>query len=97
MTGNSGFNPLFQNRDAWVINPVTRQSCKKSLEESAASGLSLDEVGSLLCTNTEFYQDGATLMVVGGYGEKRSVVGTDKNVTFDRISRIDLPGLIFTH
>lgn len=94
MTGRSGFDPLYQNRDVWVINPVTKQSWKKSLEVSAASGLNQDEVDSLSCTNTEFYQDGTTLIVVGGYGEKRSVVGTDKNVTYDRISAIDLPGLI---
>lgn len=94
MTGRNGFDPLYENRDVWIINPVTRQSWKKSLEDSTASGLNQDEVDSLASTNTQFYQDGATLIVVGGYGNKRSVAGTDKNVTYDRISAMDLPGLI---
>jgi hypothetical protein len=91
MTGNNGFNPLYENRDVWVINPETKQSWKKSLEDPTASGLSQDEVDSLSCTNTEFYQDGETMIVVGGYGYMRSAAD---HVTYDRISAINLPGLI---
>lgn len=91
MTGRYGFDSVYENRDVWVINPTTKQSWKKSLESSPASGLSQDEVDSLSGTNNEFYQDGETLILVGGYGYKRSV---SDHVTYDRISAIDLPGLI---
>lgn len=91
MTGRNAFDPLYENREVWVINPSTQQSWSKSLETSAASGLNQDEVDSLSCTNTEFYQDGETLIVVGGYGYKRS---EGDHVTYDRISAINLPGLI---
>jgi hypothetical protein len=92
MTGNNAFDPQYQNREVWVIDPVTRQSWHKSLvETSSASGLSADAVDSLSSVNTEFYQQGETLLVVGGYGYKRSVAN---HKTFDTLTFIDLPGLV---
>ena len=92
MTGNNAFDPQYENREVWVIDPATGQSWHKSLvETSSASGLSPDVVDSLSSVNTEFYQDGATLMVTGGYGYKRSAVD---HKTYDTLTFIALPGLV---
>lgn len=91
MTGMNAFDPLYENREVWVINPATHQSWHKSLETSATSGLSQDQVDSLSCVNSQFYQDGETLVMVGGYGYKRSVAD---HRTYDTLSAIELPGLV---
>lgn len=92
LTGMNAFDPQYENREVWVIDTVTRQSWHKSLlESSPASGLTADQVDSLSSVNTQFHQAGAALIVVGGYGYKRSVAD---HRTYDTLSRIDLPGLI---
>jgi len=91
MTGRNAFDPLFENREVWVVDPVGKRSWHKSLETSAASGLSQDEVDSLSSVNAQFYQDGETLLVVGGYGYKRSV---GDHRTYDTLTAIDLEGLV---
>lgn len=88
MTGMNAFDPAFENRDVWVIDPAGRQSWHKSLE---GSGLDQDTVDSLSSVNTQFYQDGNKLLIIGGYGYKRSVAD---HVTYDTLSVIDLPGLV---
>jgi hypothetical protein len=88
----NAFDPHYENREVWVLDPVTRQSWHKSLlESSPASGLTADQVDSLSSVNTQFHQAGAALIVAGGYGYKRSVAD---HRTYDTLSRIDLPGLI---
>lgn len=92
LTGMNAFDPLYENREVWVIDPVTRQSWHKSLiETSPASGLTADQVDSLSSVNAQFHQSGADLIVAGGYGYKRSVAN---HKTYDTLTRIDLPGLI---
>lgn len=91
MTGRNAFDPLFENREVWVVDPVGRRSWRKSLEESQASGLTRDEVDSLSSVNTQFYQDGDTLVVVGGYGYKRSV---GDHRTYDTLTAVHLAGLV---
>ena len=91
LTGNNAFDPAYENREIWVIDPVAKQSWHKSLEDSPASGLGQDAVDSLSAVNTEFYQDDATLIVVGGYGYLHSAAD---HVTYARLSAIDLPGII---
>jgi hypothetical protein len=92
MTGNNAFDPQFENRNVWVIDPVTKQSWNKSLSETnPASGLTADVVDSLSSVNTQYHQEGERLVIVGGYGYKRSVVD---HKTYDTISFIHLPGLI---
>jgi hypothetical protein len=91
LTGNNAFDPQFENREVWVIDPATRQSWRKSLvETSSASGLTADAVDSLSSVNTQFYQQGETLLVAGGYGYKRSAVN---HKTYDTLTFINLPGL----
>lgn len=92
MTGMNAFDPQYENREVWVVDPVTRESWHKSwLETSPASGLTADQVDSLSSVNTQSYQTGATLVVAGGYGYKRSAAD---HKTYDTLSTIDLPGLI---
>ena len=91
LTGNNAFDPSFENREVWVIDPVAKQSWHKSLETSAASGLSQDQVDSLSAVNTQFYQDGDKWLITGGYGFLRSV-GDYR--TYDTLTAIDLPGLV---
>lgn len=91
MTGMGAFDPAFENREIWVVNPRSRESWRKSIETSAASGLAQDIVDSLSSVNTQFYQDGARWLIVGGYGFKRSA---GDHVTYDTLTALDLPGLV---
>jgi hypothetical protein len=92
LTGFNAFDPQTENREVWVIDPTTRQSWRKSLLETApASGLAADVVDSLSSVNSQFYQQDHTLLVVGGYGYKRSAAAYR---TYDTLTFIDLPGLI---
>jgi hypothetical protein len=92
LTGQNAFDPQYENRSVWVIDPVSRLSWSKSLAETnPASGLTADVVDSLSSVNTQFHQTGDRLIVVGGYGYKRSVAD---HKTYDTITYIDLPGLI---
>jgi hypothetical protein len=91
MTARGAFDPLYENREVWVVDPVGRQSWHKSLEDSDASGLSQDEIDSLSSVNTQFFQEGGTLLIVGGYGFKRSV---DDHRTYDTLTALDLEGLV---
>ena len=92
MTGQNAFDPQFENRSVWIIDPVSKQSWSKSLiETNPASGLSADVVDSLSSVNTQFHQTADRLTIVGGYGFNRSL-GNHK--TYDTISFIDLPGLM---
>jgi hypothetical protein len=91
---NTNFSPEFQNREVWVIDPVTRQSWSRSLDD-ASSGLTEAEVNSLTPANTEFYQRGNRLYMVGGYGVQTDAGVTPAiNGTFSTLSAIDLPGLV---
>lgn len=92
--GPNGFTPETQNRDVWVIDPINKQSWHRSLE-SAAGGLTTAELNSLTPSNNQFYQRGDRLYMTGGYGVIGILGdGTPVNGTYDRLSAIDLPGLV---
>ena len=93
-TGPNGFLPESQNREVWVVDPVNRQSWHRSLE-GPAGGLTTVELNSLTPTNNQFYQRGDRLYMTGGYGVQATLGdGTPVNGTFDRLSAIDLPGIV---
>jgi hypothetical protein len=93
-TGPNGFLPEAQNREVWVIDPVSKQSWHRSLEGSSG-GLTTPELNSLTPTNNQFYQRGERLYMTGGYGVQGTLGdGTPINGTFDRLSAIDLPGIV---
>jgi hypothetical protein len=84
----SNFPPQFQNRDVWVIDFKNRQSWRRPLDDPT-SGLTEAQILSLSPTNNQFYRDGDTLYMTGGYG-----VFEDENFgTFDTLSAINLPGI----
>lgn len=91
MMGMNAFDPAYENREVWVIDPEAKLSWHKSLEDSPASGLNQDVVDSLSAVNTQFYQDASHWLIVGGYGYKRSVAD---HVTYNSLTVIDLPGLV---
>ena len=91
MRGNGAFDPAYSNFDIWVIDPQTKESWHKNLKTSSASGLTEDQVDALSAVNTQFYHDGENLLIVGGYGYKRSVSNW---VTYDTLSVINLPGIV---
>lgn len=90
MTGMNAFDPAFENREVWVIDLEGRRSWRKSLDDPVASGLTRDVIDSLSGVNAQFFQDGGTLYVAGGYGYLRS---RGDHVTYDALSAIDLRGL----
>ncbi len=90
----NNFPPQSQNRDVWVIDPVAKQTWRRSLDDPAA-GLTELQANSLTPTNTQFYQDGDRLYMTGGYGVTAlNPGGTPTFGTFDTLSAIDLPGII---
>jgi hypothetical protein len=78
----------------WIIDPVRKQSWHRSLE-GGSGGLTTLELNSLTPTNNQFYQRDERLYMTGGYGVQNMLGdGTPINGTFDRLSAIDLPGII---
>jgi hypothetical protein len=84
------FPEQYQNRDVWVIDPVTHQSWSRSLED-VFSGLNANQIAALTSTNQQFTQIGDRLYVTGGYGIPGSGAGF---ATFDTLSAIDLDGIV---
>jgi hypothetical protein len=95
-SGEQSFPPEFQNRDVWVIDPIGKQSWRRSLGDPTSgmtdpsSGLSPAQIASLTPTNNQFAQVGDTLYMTGGYGLNTASEFT----TFDTLSALDLPGLV---
>ncbi|MEX2171619.1 MAG: hypothetical protein WD851_20035 [Pirellulales bacterium] len=90
-TNNSSTNfpAAAQNREVWVIDPVSRQSWSRPLDDPT-SGLSEATILSLTPTNTQFYQRADRLYMTGGYG----VAPAGGFNTFDTLTAIDLPDMI---
>lgn len=91
LTGRNAFDPAFENREVWVIDPVSRKTWSKSLESTAAGSLSTDLIDSLSCVNTQFIQTGEYLLVTGGYGYRRSIAN---HTTYATLTVIDVPAMI---
>ena len=88
--GLANFPPRYQNTDVWVIDPVSKETWSRSLDDTS-SGLTSSEIDSLSSTNTESYQDGNTLYVVGGYVYSRAI---NNFTTYNALSAINLPTLV---
>lgn len=83
-----------QNREVWVIDPVSKQSWSRTLDPAdAGSGLTESQVLSVTPANAQFEQIGDTLYTVGGYGDDNPDDETSRN-TFADLSAFDLPGLV---
>ena len=88
--GMHGFNNDPINWMVYVVDPISKKVYFRSLGDSE-SGLTQDQIDSLSVTSPQFYQEGATLYVTGGYGFRNSLGGL---TTFDILSAIDIPGLM---
>ena len=88
--GLANFPPRYQNTDVWVIDPASKETWSRSLNDTS-SGLTSNEIDSLSSTNTESYQDGNTLFIVGGYVYSRAI---NNFTTYNALSAIDLPTLV---
>ena len=79
--------PNSQNNNLiYVVDIATQQTWSVSLE-TLATGLK----EQLQATNFNFYQDGNSLYVIGGYAYSTSL---DDHVTFDKLTSINVPNLI---
>ena len=88
-SGAVNFPVSSQNRDVWVIDPVTMQSWHRSLNDASA-GLSASAYSALTIPDTESIQKGDRLYVVGGCGETPGG-GTG---TMNTLTAISLPGMM---
>ena len=88
--GLANFPPRYQNTDVWVIDPASKETWSRSLDDGT-TGLTSSEIDSLSSTNTESYQDGNTLYIVGGYVYSRAI---NNFTTYNALSAIDLPTLV---
>lgn len=87
---NDNFPPQEQNTTVYVIDPASKTVKSRSLL-SKRSGLTQQQIDLLSVTSPQFYQEGKTLYITGGYG-----IDTASN-TFDTkeaLTAIDIPGLI---
>jgi hypothetical protein len=79
--------PNSQNNNLiYVVDIATQQSWSVSLET-----LSIGLKEQLQATNFNFYQDGNSLYVIGGYAYSTTL---DNHVTFDKLTSINVPNLI---
>ena len=74
------------NNAVWIVDRAAEQVWSRSLDE-------LDDAVAdpLRGTNPEYYQEGETLYVVGGYGTDSA---TGQMITFPTLTALDVPGLI---
>lgn len=88
--GNNNFPTQKQNTWVFVVDPQRKKTYKRSLHSNQA-GLSQKQIDRLSVTNPQFYQEGSTLYMTGGYGVNTS---TGKFSTKPVLTAIDVPGLI---
>lgn len=82
------FPPRRQNREIWVIDPVSGAKWSRRLNDSS---LTRDQIDGLAAFAAQSVQIGDTLYLVGGYGYLRSV----KNfVTYSTMTALDLGNII---
>lgn len=74
------------NASIFVVDKATQQSWSLSL-----NSLPVGIKEQLQSTNMNFYQDGSTLYIVGGYAFSATA---NDHITFDKLTAIDVPGLM---
>ncbi len=89
--GGGGFDAASFNQSVFVVDPTTRQVWSRSLVNS---GLSQDQIDSIATSNAQSTQLGQTLYIAGGYGHYTDPIGDLYYKTFDRLTAIDVPGIM---
>ena len=89
-SGTTNFPPEYQNTDIWVIDPTTKQSWSRSLNDTS-SGITTSVLNALSATATESVQKNSTLYVAGGYLYDSSA---DNFTTYNTLTALDLPGVV---
>ena len=82
----NAFPAKYNNRFMYVVDPQTKQSWSVSTDALATS---LRE--QLQSTNMNFYQDGDSLYIIGGYAFSNS---KGDHITFPRLSVLYVPGIV---
>ena len=83
-----------QNRDVWVIDPVTKTTWSRTIDPSdAGSGLTEEQVLSITGANAQQSQIGDRLYMTGGYGDNDPLDETSRS-TFANLTAFDLPELV---
>ena len=83
-----------QNREIWVVDPITRASWHRTLDPAdAGSGLTEAEVLSLTTANSQSEQVGDRLYMTGGYGDDNTNDNSSRG-TFSTLTAFDLPELV---
>lgn len=82
----NAFPNAHNNTFIYVVDVAAQQSWSASVN-TLATGIK----EQLQSTNMNFHQDGTTLYVIGGYAFSASA---DDHITFDKLTSIDVPGLI---
>lgn len=96
INGLHGFGPTnnfpadMQNTNIYVVNPVAGVVFERSIKEASA-GLNAQQIDSLSVTSPQFYQEGDTLYMSGGYGVDTA---TNTFSTKPILSAFNLPGII---
>lgn len=84
------FPVQMQNLMVYVVDPDRKKVYQRSIDDPL-SGLTQDQIDSLSVVSPQYYQEGNTLYVTGGYGFKKSL---NNYTTFPILSAIDVPGLM---
>jgi len=87
---NTNFPPSAQNQTVYVVDPTSGKVWQKSLADPSAK-LSQAEIDSLSVTSPQFFQNGKTVYMSGGYGVDTA---TGDFSTKPLLTAIDLPDLI---
>jgi len=82
---NNAFQENDNNKNVFVVNPVSNQTHHASL-----SVLPISIYEQLQSTNQEFYQRGNTLYIIGGYGYSAT---ENEHLTYANLTAIDVDGL----
>lgn len=88
--GVANFPPEYQNTDIWVVDPVTKQTWSRSLNDASA-GITTSVFNALSATATQSVQKGDTLYMAGGYLYDYDI---DNFTTYNTLTALDLAGVV---
>jgi hypothetical protein len=87
----NNFSPSAANHWVWVVDPAVGQSWSVDLYDQNITWPQALIPDSLSSNNTESFQNGDTLYIIGGYGYNRT---TNLMQTFPTLTAINVPGMI---